>query len=194
MYLGNVRIHSEQALVGRVRARAGRGIPRRLLCDANQVTQHIADINTQKATCFKVEDRAMITKAIESTLTQGFVTLNAVIHQRLRTWLTEITQAAVTKSRRGEERSAKHALTCNQAGCFLDDQGTFEKTLQFYEEALDIRLGLRPASRCGNDAKQQSLGPSQQGRFQDHTQVLSGSREIRREKLGDDHPDTKDVV
>jgi len=87
-----------------------------LLGDANQVTQHIADIDTRKAACFKTEDQAMITKAIESTLTQGFVTLNAVILQRLRTWLTEITHAAVDKSRRIEGRSTKYALTCAQAG------------------------------------------------------------------------------
>jgi len=110
-----------------------------LLGDVDQVTQHITDINTRKATCFKVEDEAMITKAIESTLRQGFVTLNAVILQHLRTWLTEITIAAVQKSRQSEKRSTKHALTCHQAGFFLNAQGEYEKALQYFEEALDIR-------------------------------------------------------
>jgi len=110
-----------------------------LLDDANKVTQHIADIDIRKATCFKKEDQAMITKAIESTLTQGFVTLNAVMLERLRMWLTEITLAAVDKSRRSEGRSTKHASTCPQAGYFLKTQGAFEKALRYNEEALCIR-------------------------------------------------------
>jgi len=40
---------------------------------------------------FKGEDQAMFTNTIEGTLTRGFVTLNAVIAQRTRTWLTDIT-------------------------------------------------------------------------------------------------------
>jgi len=167
-----------------------------LLGDADQVTQHIADIDTRKATYFKVGDQAMITKAIESTLTQGFVTLNAVILQRLRTWLTEITHAAVEKSKRSGGRSTKHALTCVCAGYFIKAQGAYEKALQYFEEALNIyrgNLGDRHpyvASTLNNIAGVYD----NQGAYEKALQYYEEALDIRREKLGEEHPHTKAVV
>jgi len=164
-----------------------------LLGDAKQVTQHIADIDTRKATCFKEEDQAMITKAIESTLRQGFVTLNAVILQRLRTWLTEITHAAVEKSRRSEGRSTKHAKTCHQAGYFLDDQGAYEKALQYYEEALDIRREMLGDRHPDVATTLNNIGWVHWNRedFSSALRFFREAHEIWQEKLGDEHPWTK---
>jgi len=87
-----------------------------LLDNPSEITQRLADIDTRDATCFKREDQDMISKAIESTLTQEFVTLNAVILERLRAWWTEITFAAVQKSRQSEKGSITHAKCLR--GCF----------------------------------------------------------------------------
>jgi len=162
-----------------------------LLDDADQITQRIVDMDTRKATCFKKEDQAMITEAIEKTLRQGFVTLNAVILQCLRTWLTEITHVAVEKSRRSEGRSTKHALTCNQAGLFLKTQGVYEKALRYLEEALDVyneKLGGRHpfvAATLNNIARIYDS----QGVYEKALQYYVEALDILREELGDQHHD-----
>ncbi|CAK9106462.1 Kinesin light chain (KLC) [Durusdinium trenchii] len=161
-----------------------------LLDDPENVTQAVADIDTRKATCFKAEDKAMITREIERTLTQGFVTLNAVILASLRDWLAEITHAAVEKSRVTEGRSNKHAQVCAQAGYFCWSQSALEQALRYYEEALDIveeKSGDRHplvATTLNNIA----IMHNAQGMYDDALRFYEEALEIAQENHGNRHP------
>ncbi|CAK9026913.1 Superoxide dismutase [Mn], partial [Durusdinium trenchii] len=161
-----------------------------LLEDANKVTQAVADIDTRKATCFKVGDKAMITREIERTLTQGFVTLNAVILASLRDWLAAITHAAVDKSRATDGRSTEHAKVCNQAGFFCKSQSALEQALRYFEEALEIStetLGdqhQHVATTLNNIAGVHRA----QGKYAEALRYYEEALKIRREKLGDRDP------
>jgi len=116
-----------------------------------------------------------------------------VILQRLRKWLTDITHAVVEKSRRSEGRTTKHALTCSQAGYFLNTQGAYEKALQYFEEDLIISRG-KPGDRHPSMATTlNNIGWI----YHDKEDFRTGLNHFQKvcdvlhEKLGDEHPWTK---
>jgi len=110
-----------------------------LLDDPRNLMHQVAEIDSRSAVCSVLDDKEKIAKAIESQLRNGFSSLNAMVLENMKTWLSEMTDEAVERSRQSEPRSLKFATICNQAGAFLLVQNRIEKAMLYLEEALDVR-------------------------------------------------------
>ncbi|GBG34802.1 ABC transporter G family member 22 [Hondaea fermentalgiana] len=168
-----------------------------LLEDPAQIARVMADnMDMRKARCWKPEDERRISNAIKRTLENGFVTLNSVINEQVRTWLLGMARQAIATARTQSDELYLASLLA-QTGFLADSQGYYQDALsEFYMEALEIRRRVLGPSDHETANTLVGIGNvyTKQGYFAEALQIFNDALVILQEGRGSRTPAVANVL
>jgi tetratricopeptide (TPR) repeat protein len=107
--------------------------------DPDEIDKHISKLDLEKAGCYSADDKAMIDKAVRSTV--GYHALNVKISHLLQEHLRRFLDSAtlkLTDSARTTDDKLRLSLTLHQVGTVVKKQGDYASALRYYEGSLRI--------------------------------------------------------
>ena len=157
------------------------------------VGKMLATIDVEKSKCFKVEDKERIFEAVR--LTVGFSGINSMIFERLRKWMLEVTQQAISKET--EALGAKHPDTFTSLGILArlyENMGDYTRALPLYEDCLKNDEEVLGAKHPDTLLSLNNLAELfyKQGDYSRAQSLYEDCLRKREEVLGAKHPHTRE--
>jgi len=153
----------------------------------------LSNTRIQDADASVKEDKTKILQLIESGT--GFAYVNGKVNDRIRSWVQDTLVEAINnliKDSKDVTKDLDLSLLYNQVGLVFDDDGQYDKAIEYYNESLLIKnkaLGkdhLKSASLYNNLGHTYEKKQEHNNALKNHLQSLS----IKKKKLGREHEST----